>query len=411
MRGGGHDRHGDAHGVAQLRGADRLRRVVDRAVRVRDGEAAVQRLDVLGRRDVAQVERVVEPPGFRVVARERDQARRPGLHDRERHRLRRGRRRRVRLDQSREDLALVELHLVAVVAGELAGLHRVAREREHGHRPVDRCGPAVRAARDDEPPHRLRDERVLRLDAGERERHERGRRHAGHERAARRFVPVVAVRARDRRRGEIVEERAHLRVVLRGGGVGEREQQVRAAPVAKLRAVLLEEGVRGRRRGDVATGGRERREQERLLVDGRRVRDVGLAVHEAEHVAGAPLHDARVDAQAIALRLAEREEHPAGHVRIGRARGIVAPGPATVGALPADEPGEVARDLGVTRGRDVSALLGATDRDRRDEPARHALGALVDVGHEHGELLGHRAGERRLHRDAERPVLRVGERR
>ena len=59
----------------------------------------------------------------------------------------------------------------------------------------------------------------------------------------------------------------------------------------------------------------------------------------------------------------------------------------------------------------MSALLGATDRDRRDEPARHALGALVDVGHEHGEFLGHRAGERRLHRDAERPVLRVGERR
>ena len=128
-----HDRHGDPHRVAELRGADRFRRRVEQRVLVRDREAAVERVDALRRCEVAQVERVVEPAGLLVVAGEREDAGRAGLEGRERDRLRRGRRRRVRLHESGEHVLGVELNGVAVVAGELAGRHCVARQGEHAH--------------------------------------------------------------------------------------------------------------------------------------------------------------------------------------------------------------------------------------------------------------------------------------
>ena len=169
--------------------------------------------------------------------------------------------------------------------------------------------------------------------------------------------------------------------------------------------------MRGRRCGDVASGRREGREQERLLVDVRRVRDVGGAVHVAEDVPGRSLHDAGVHAEAVALRLAEREQDPPTDIRIGLAQGIVAPRPAAVGTLTAEQPSEVARDLAVTRGRHARALLGASHRDRRDEAARHTLGALVDIRHQHPQLVGHRTRQSRLHRHVQSAVLGVRERR
>ena len=173
--------------------------------------------------------------------------------------------------------------------------------------------------------------------------------------------------------------------------------------------MLLEERA-NRHRGRVAAArAGERVEKERLLIDVRGMRDVDRTVHEVEHVAGRAADDARVDGQAVTLRFAERDEHPSGHVRVGLAERVVAPGPAAVGTLPADETGEVRRDAAVAIACDTRALLGAAHGEGRDEPARYVLGALVDRRCERRELVSHRAGERGLHGHGKRAVRGVGE--
>ena len=256
---------------------------------------------------------------------------------------------------------------------------------------------------------------MLGLDARERERDERGRRGARPERAApsvrRRVLPVVAVRARDRRCGEVVEERAHLLIVFRRAGVGEREEEVRLPGVAKLGAVLLEERTRRRRDRAATASGGEGLEEERLLIHVRGVRDVDGAVHPAEDVARRALHDAAVDRDAVALRLAEREEHPPADVRVALALRVRAPRPAAVGTLPPDDAREIGGDPAVAVLRAARALLGAADREGGDETARDVLGVLPVIGGEVLQLVGHGAAERRLHGHAQRAVLGVGERR
>src|SRR4029079_15622542 len=188
---------------------------------------------------------------------------------------------------------------------------------------------------------------------------------------------VIAVRARDGGPCEIVEERADLRIGVRRAALDQREQEVRAAPVPELGALLLEERAR-RYRGGVAAAGRGQRvEKERLLVDVGRVRDVGRAVHKAEHVRGRAADDAGVDRDAVPLGFAERDECPAGHVRVRYAGRLIAPGPSAVGTLPSNEAGDVARYPPVAVARYAGGLLSASHRERGDEPARHVLGSLV----------------------------------
>src|SRR5207302_7578387 len=131
------------------------------------------------------------------------------------------------------------------------------------------------------------------------------------------------------------------------------EEEVRLPGVAKLGAVLLEERTRRRRDRAATARGGEGLEEERLLIDVRGVRDVDGAVHPAEDVARCALHDAAVDRDAIALRLAEREEHPAAHVRIALALGLRAPRPPAVGTLTPDDAREVRGDPAVAALRQI----------------------------------------------------------
>src|SRR5438105_1141008 len=50
-----------------------------------------------------------------------------------------------------------------------------------------------------------------------------------------------------------------------------------------------------------------------------------------------------ISGEPVPLRFAQRDEHPAGHVQVGLAVRLVAPGPAAIGTLPPDQAGEVAR--------------------------------------------------------------------
>ena len=231
---------------------------------MRHREAAVRRVDLRRRCHVAQVERVIEAAALRELAPHAQEARLPRGHDvRERHALALLGRRGARLHLTGHELLLIERHVVRELGAELAGHADVRREREDAHRAVDARLPPLRVARDDEPADRLRQQLVVGHRAGDRQRHERGRRGARHEGVLARgrlVLPVVAVGAGDRRCGEIVEQPADRRVDWLRAAVEERVREVRAAPVREKGAVLLELRERHRPRGR-ATGRRERSEQ------------------------------------------------------------------------------------------------------------------------------------------------------
>ena len=120
--------------------------------------------------------------------------------------------------------------------------------------------------------------------------------------------------------------------------------------------------------------------------------------------------DAAVDVPRVTARLAEREEHPAGDVRVARAFGFRAPGEAAVGPLPAHDRRDIGGDARVVARR----LLHARDADRADDAARDGhrvlfVRAARPAGIEPAQLARERAHQRGAYGDAQRTVRGVRE--
>src|SRR5919201_1915235 len=124
------DGDADADDVAELDPVDRPFLVRERGVLVRDGDAAVQCLDVTRRRHVLEVEAVVQPAGAERALREGEDRHLPRVESAQRQRLRRGLRAVAALELTGEHVALTEPDRVPVLARELAGRGGELGERQ-----------------------------------------------------------------------------------------------------------------------------------------------------------------------------------------------------------------------------------------------------------------------------------------
>ena len=401
--------HGHPHHVADGDGGDGRVGVVEQRVAVRDGEAAVERVDADGGRHVAQVQPVVHASRLARLALELHAA------DLAQRQVGEGHRGRVEvvagayIEVAGEDPVGVHEHGVVVGAARLAGELRVRAQRRHALRALHACLPSVGRAGEGEPARGLLDERVLRVDLGEGAQHDGGDAHAAVvHRAGRALVlPVVAVGAGDGVGGEVVEHRAHGLVVRVVAAREQAEQRVGAAPVRELQALVPGDGEdRGRLRAcllahlaSIIRGVHQRVEQECVLVWVGGPLDVRLAVRVANDGVRGPLDHVVRDIVPRVARLAECEQHPARDDGIGSAAAApapaLAPAPAGDVGLAVDEAPDVFSEL-LGPQRVEAARSRPLHRDRGHHAARDAHRGLVLVWLEVPELLAEGADERAL---------------